>query len=187
MATGTISWVKFKKDAVEFIKRSEELRDSWEFMVLQEEPGKEILMKKHVYRKMKKNCSDECKEETITMTTTDGELGLSSDSDDSLFEECRALQSSSLSGLCSYEYHIIYSDSYSLPVLYFNSYKEDGRLLTLDEIWENIPCLYQTHVKEEKWSFVTQQDHPILCRPFYQLHPCHTADVMRNVPLDWSK
>ena len=31
-----------------------------------------------------------------------------------------------------------------------------------------------------KWGLVTQQEHPLLFRPFYHIHPCHTATVMER-------
>lgn len=75
-------------------------------------------------------------------------------------------------------YHVIYSLSYSVPVLYFNAYHENGKLLSLDEIWNKIPKCYQSET--DKWSTITQQDHPILGIPYFMIHPCYTADFMKN-------
>ncbi|XP_072025034.1 ubiquitin-like-conjugating enzyme ATG10 isoform X3 [Amphiura filiformis] len=80
-----------------------------------------------------------------------------------------------------YEYHIVYSSSYSVPVLYFTACKSDGKLLSLDEVWQAIPEYYQTRLQHQRWTFITQQEHPYLGRPFFQLHPCHTADLMHAV------
>lgn len=75
-------------------------------------------------------------------------------------------------------YHIIYSLSYSVPVLYFNVHHENGKLLTLDEIWNKIPKCYESET--DKWNTLTQQEHPILGMPYFMVHPCHTADFMKN-------
>lgn len=75
-------------------------------------------------------------------------------------------------------YHIIYSLSYSVPVLYFNAYHENGKLLSLDEIWNKIPKCYLSEI--DKWSTITQQEHPILGIPYFMIHPCYTADFMKN-------
>ncbi|XP_048255158.1 ubiquitin-like-conjugating enzyme ATG10 [Haliotis rufescens] len=102
--------------------------------------------------------------------------------------------SSSSSSVCQFEYHIVYSASYGVPVLYFNAYTQDGRLLSLDAVWNNVPQHYQDRFHHERWTILTQQEHPILGRPFFQLHPCHTADLMskldphscsRNYLLSW--
>jgi len=79
-----------------------------------------------------------------------------------------------------YEYHILYSNSYSVPVLYFTASKQDGRLISLEEVWESVPDVYRGRLEHEKWTFLTQQDHPYLGVPFYQLHPCHTANMMKK-------
>ncbi|ESO94518.1 hypothetical protein LOTGIDRAFT_67210, partial [Lottia gigantea] len=83
--------------------------------------------------------------------------------------------------MLTYEYHIVYSSSYSVPVLYFNVYKADGKLLSLENIWKIVPDVYQQELQADKWSILTQQEHPLLGRPFYQLHPCHTEMMMKNI------
>lgn len=80
----------------------------------------------------------------------------------------------------TFEYHIIYSESYSVPVLYFNGYHSDGRPLSLEEVWSNVPECYQDQISGNKWSILTQQEHPKLGIPCFMLHPCHTADLMSS-------
>lgn len=79
-----------------------------------------------------------------------------------------------------FEHHVVYSDSYSVPVLYFNAYYQDGTQLSLQEIWNLITDDYQ-HALQDKWSFLTQQEHPYLQRPFFQLHPCHTETMLKTL------
>lgn len=76
-----------------------------------------------------------------------------------------------------WEYHILYSPSYGVPVLYFNVRNTAGRLLSLDQIWAtlNVP----SEILAEKWSFVSQQEHPILLRPFFFLHPCKSIEILK--------
>ncbi|XP_005112886.1 ubiquitin-like-conjugating enzyme ATG10 [Aplysia californica] len=81
----------------------------------------------------------------------------------------------------TYEYHILYSESYAVPVLYVNIYKQDGKLVPLDTVWEMSPSSFQKLLGEDKWTILTQQEHPLLGRPFLQLHPCHTGDLMSQV------
>eukprot|EP00057_Strongylocentrotus_purpuratus_P010345 XP_011664819.1 PREDICTED: ubiquitin-like-conjugating enzyme ATG10 [Strongylocentrotus purpuratus] len=82
---------------------------------------------------------------------------------------------------CQFEYHIIHSASYNVPVLYFTACKSDGKLLTLEEVWRQVPGSYQERLRHQRWTFITQQEHPLLGRPFFQLHPCRTADLMKSV------
>ncbi|KAJ8305914.1 hypothetical protein KUTeg_016459 [Tegillarca granosa] len=60
-------------------------------------------------------------------------------------------------------------------------------MVSLEEIWRCVPSHYRDKLEVDKWSFLTQQEHPFLGRPFYQLHPCHTADLMKQVPGDSSQ
>lgn len=75
------------------------------------------------------------------------------------------------------EYHVVHSVSYQVPVLYFNATSPNGRSLSLEDTWR---LLSPVLVAEEtdRWRLVTQQEHPHLGRPFYHIHPCHTAAVM---------
>ncbi|XP_077981887.1 ubiquitin-like-conjugating enzyme ATG10 [Glandiceps talaboti] len=118
--------------------------------------------------------------DSIAMVTIDEEETIIHEDDNA------TIQTPGSISLCQYEYHVLYSLSYSVPVLYFNASKEDGKLLSLEEVWNNVPGSYQSRISDDRWSFITQQEHPLLCRPFYQLHPCHTADMMQAIGIDWS-
>lgn len=76
-----------------------------------------------------------------------------------------------------WEYHILYNISYSVPVLYFNVRDSAGKLLPLEKVWETLKV--PEKVLLEKWSFVTQQEHPVFRRPFYYLHPCKSFELFR--------
>ncbi|KAF0528298.1 Ubiquitin-like-conjugating enzyme ATG10 [Gigaspora margarita] len=81
------------------------------------------------------------------------------------------------------DYHIIYSTSYKVPVLYFNAYNSDGTLLTNDEIYSNlVHPLKHNDIKTAGFNgAISQQDHPTLLIPFYYLHPCETATLMTSI------
>lgn len=76
-----------------------------------------------------------------------------------------------------YEFHVVYSESYSVPVLYFNISHLDGSLLSLDDVWK----LFMHKNTSNMYETLTQQEHPILHRPFFLLHPCHTEELLRKV------
>ncbi|KAL6271060.1 hypothetical protein ACE6H2_027971 [Prunus campanulata] len=81
--------------------------------------------------------------------------------------------------VCYYDFHIVYSDSYRVPVLYFRSYYIDGHPLALDEIEKDLPACSAKVLLESKWTFITQEEHPYLNRPWYKLHPCGTSEWMK--------
>ncbi|KAI3900913.1 hypothetical protein MKW98_026480 [Papaver atlanticum] len=78
-----------------------------------------------------------------------------------------------------YDFHIVYSNSYRVPVLYSRGYRSDGQILTLDEIERDLPANSLKVLRESKWTFITQEEHPLLNRPWYTLHPCGTSEWMK--------
>ncbi|KAK7382776.1 hypothetical protein VNO80_01838 [Phaseolus coccineus] len=78
-----------------------------------------------------------------------------------------------------YDFHIIYSSSYRVPVLYFRSYHSDGQLLPFNEIEKDLPGHSAKLLSESKWTFITHEEHPYLNRPWYKLHPCGTSEWMK--------
>ncbi|XP_076881085.1 ubiquitin-like-conjugating enzyme ATG10 [Bidens hawaiensis] len=77
-----------------------------------------------------------------------------------------------------YDFHVVYSSSYGVPVLYFRARISDGQPLNKDEIEKNLPTESAKVMTESKWTFITQQEHPYLNRPWYTLHPCGTSEWM---------
>ncbi|KAJ1271723.1 hypothetical protein BS78_06G148100 [Paspalum vaginatum] len=78
-----------------------------------------------------------------------------------------------------YDYHVVYSFSYKVPMLYFRGYYTSGQLLTLDEVKEGLPSDSLKVLTESKWTFITQEEHPHLSKPWFTLHPCATSDWMK--------
>ncbi|XP_029931293.1 ubiquitin-like-conjugating enzyme ATG10 [Myripristis murdjan] len=93
---------------------------------------------------------------------------------------CRAPAESS-SRVLQYEYHVLYSCSYSVPVLYFRAFTLEGRSLSLDEVWSCVPPQYRARLQQSPWNTITQQEHPLLGQPFFLVHPCRTDELMRPV------
>ncbi|KAI4890439.1 hypothetical protein NFI96_010817 [Prochilodus magdalenae] len=80
-----------------------------------------------------------------------------------------------------YEYHVLYSCSYQVPILYFRASTLDGRLLSLEEVWNHVHPSYRKQLLQGPWDTLTQQEHPLLGQPFFMLHPCRTEEFMRPV------
>ncbi|XP_026799809.3 ubiquitin-like-conjugating enzyme ATG10 isoform X2 [Pangasianodon hypophthalmus] len=81
--------------------------------------------------------------------------------------------------LMHYEYHVLYSFSHQVPILYFRASTLDGQPLSLHEVWSNIHPNYRQRLLQGPWDALTQQEHPLLGQPFFMLHPCHTEEFMR--------
>ncbi|OIT32125.1 PREDICTED: ubiquitin-like-conjugating enzyme ATG10 [Nicotiana attenuata] len=78
-----------------------------------------------------------------------------------------------------YDFHIVYSSSFRVPVLYFRAYCSDGEPLAIEDLEKEFPAYTTQELAISKWTFITQEEHPYLNRPWYTLHPCGTGDWMK--------
>ncbi|RWS11694.1 ubiquitin-like-conjugating enzyme ATG10 isoform X4 [Dinothrombium tinctorium] len=87
----------------------------------------------------------------------------------------------------SFDYHIVYSDSYSTPILYFNAMNSDGSKLKVEEIWDLLSLSNENGLLtlDEKYKIygkmITQMEHPILGKPYFAFHPCKTSEFMSEL------
>ncbi|KAF9943293.1 hypothetical protein BGZ67_003056 [Mortierella alpina] len=103
-------------------------------------------------------------------------------------------------------FHIIFSPSYQVPVLYFNAYRhgeddvvllshrftekglnsgEYGTAIALEEIYESlVPEAWRSSIRDAGINGgISQQDHPILNVPYFYMHPCETVQLMETIAL----
>ncbi|KAL1444101.1 hypothetical protein MTO96_030048 [Rhipicephalus appendiculatus] len=71
-------------------------------------------------------------------------------------------------------YHVVYSASYGVPVMYFNVWRRDGSLLPLSDVWSLMPEVPAGATE------ASAMEHPIQGVPYFQLHPCKTAELMEQ-------
>ncbi|CAH0555663.1 unnamed protein product [Brassicogethes aeneus] len=74
----------------------------------------------------------------------------------------------------TYEHHVVFSLSYSVPMICFNVWKADGSVLSMEEYLN----INQNFDDSNMYNTITQLDHPVLCRPFLTLHPCKTQEII---------
>lgn len=175
MYLGLLSEDEYIRCVKDLHSKSEALQDGWNIM---HSRGKTYMSKKSVIS-LRNICSD------IISTSAAAGAGISDAAEMILDEEDNATlnknEIESSNAIIHLEYNVVYSESYSVPVLYFNIYYSDGRLLSLNEVWQLVPEYYRERLIDDKWTFLTQAEHPLHGRPFYQLHPCNTELLMSNV------
>ena len=166
----TITYPQFETFAKNFAALSEKVGDSWELRSAGDIPHVVYLVKTcaHVI--------DTATGGDCVLVDLGVEGNLVEENDDATVRH-DVLQCRSPVWL---EYHVVYSVSYSVPTLYLNAYHQNGKSLSIDDIWKLIPSFYGPST-DTKWEILSQQEHPILNRPFYYIHPCHTSTALSTV------
>uniref|UniRef100_A0A182NVF6 Ubiquitin-like-conjugating enzyme ATG10 n=1 Tax=Anopheles dirus TaxID=7168 RepID=A0A182NVF6_9DIPT len=80
----------------------------------------------------------------------------------------------------SFEYHVLYSESYAVPTLLFNIYDEGGARLNLEDAW-CVLNIDEAVPSSERYNAITMVHHPALFRPYLSLHPCKTSELMESL------
>lgn len=173
MAT-LVSSLEFKQEIEQFLRISEHVGDTWSIKVVDKSDYSTYYLCRTKYIKvpedkvLNKLHGDSLNSEYIY------------DIIDSIEDEDSCTVSIEDNKLnLRFEHHVLYSSSFCVPVLYFNCYKEDGSSLSLEELWKTVPLVHQSQITDNQWTTLTQTQHPLLGFPFFHLHPCHTADLMK--------
>ncbi|KAK2583811.1 hypothetical protein KPH14_009709 [Odynerus spinipes] len=158
---GTISWDEFLENAKSFVTISDQISDGWQLRGEQEVPAQAYLVrqKKHFI---------------LNETTAEN----SSDTENWAEQLCKDPYEAPTPNErpLVVEHHILWSMSYSVPVLYFNGWKSD------------FPGINRISVEEAQglvngstlnYSELSQSIHPILGTPYLQLHPCMSHELLQ--------
>uniref|UniRef100_A0A8C6LM83 Ubiquitin-like-conjugating enzyme ATG10 n=1 Tax=Nothobranchius furzeri TaxID=105023 RepID=A0A8C6LM83_NOTFU len=165
------------------LQRSEQLRDGWSWEVVQ--GSDEGYLRKTALRSVPdpqtSTCSSRPKQskeepDCASSLVPDSGRGELDEEDDG---SCIVSEGSSV--VLQYEYHILYSSSYSTPVLYFRAFTLEGRSLTLEEVWSFVHPNFRLCLQNSPLNALSQQEHPLLGQPFFYLHPCRTEEFMKLV------
>ncbi|XP_069367428.1 ubiquitin-like-conjugating enzyme ATG10 isoform X2 [Paralichthys olivaceus] len=181
------------------LQQSEQLRDGWSWESVQ---GSKVgYLRKTALRSVDINsipvwdqvgsssdsgsqtfCDQQQQEKSAVVTSCDAdsiEEDIADDDDDDGGGVCTVSEDSSK--VLQYEYHILYSCSYSTPVLYFRAFTLEGRSLSLEEVWSSVHPNFRIRLQNSPLDTITQQEHPLLGQPFFMLHPCKTEEFMKPV------
>jgi hypothetical protein len=143
----TLTEDDFKKQCIQFVSRSKQYADEGWYLSAKLDNGRLIKL-----------CLDNLDSSIIN---SEGKLMLMKD------EKRRSDKSETI---LNYEYNVIYSDSYEVPVMYFCVSDQNGAHAPLEQLL--------TAEHKDLSMVVNQVEHPLLFRPFFMIHPCRTKDFM---------
>jgi hypothetical protein len=75
---------------------------------------------------------------------------------------------------------IVYSDTWRVPVLYFQVERRNGSPLVRSHVLQLLNG-GDEGIRDHGWDFVSQEEHPISARPSFFLHPCQTSQRLALV------
>jgi len=153
-----------------FLRISNSINDTW---ILSERAGMKYLMKKNVLREsylQQHNYQEDTQESELNEVIE--------------LQDVATISSANKDGqkvAWSFDYHIVYSEVYCVPVLYFQCSNLDGSLVRVEHLLKSIEKHHLKEMEHAQWPAISQEDHPILSAPYFFLHPCRTAEMMQNV------
>uniref|UniRef100_UPI00358F5432 ubiquitin-like-conjugating enzyme ATG10 isoform X2 n=1 Tax=Myxine glutinosa TaxID=7769 RepID=UPI00358F5432 len=192
MLDGSLGEDAFTRSCQALVQQPQAAGDGWHFVTLPGAPGGGYLRKV----------------ELVILPSVGTESAASCLQCETSFEvdDDSASTFTSEKGLTArFEYHVVYSLSYAVPVLYLNAHTLDGRRLSLDSILSRASLTLRAGLDGAgtsrvsgaesqdgddydgrtecaiRWDGLTQQEHPLLGHPFYVLHPCRTAQLLQPI------
>lgn len=165
----SMKWNDFLKSANDFLEISKSLNDNWNLVEKDNDEGNTYL----VY-KQKINVSLLPHDEKLSNELEELEIEIPNEESSRTFVNTEEL--------LEIEYHVVYSISYQVPVLYFKGFRNDGKPINLEDAWK----IFKNPLADNKsqstmLSILTQSDHPVLFTPFLGLHPCRTAELLNQM------
>ncbi|KAK0089174.1 hypothetical protein PV325_008753 [Microctonus aethiopoides] len=166
---GTITWDEFVENAKSLIRVSDEILDSWKFNGDKDIPGQAYLT-----RQIKTFVNND-----LITGSVDGSYSMNNSNDMYKMSEVKdPFEASNDQEVpLIIEHHVLWSMSYSVPILLFNGYLSDfpGINPVSVELAQRL-----VHHGRLNYSELSQAIHPILGKTFLQLHPCMSKELIQN-------
>jgi hypothetical protein len=82
-----------------------------------------------------------------------------------------------------WNFSIVYSETWRVPVLYFHVQQRDGTPCTRNYVLEVLQGDSHSHQNKvaDSWDFVSHEEHPVSRCPSFFLHPCRTRERLETL------
>lgn len=168
---GTITWEEFINDAEILLKVSNDISDYWEIRGDKKIPGQAYLFH----------------QEKIFISSD--KVALLNSNTDEIYTNLQNVIDPFEAPSCNdspliIQHHILWSLSYSVPVLYFNAWLSD--FIGVNPV--NVESAQKLiHHGCLGYSELSQTIHPILGKTFLYLHPCMSKELLQITPKSKNK
>lgn len=170
---GTLTWEEFVNDAENLVRLSDKILDHWKFLGDKTQPGQAYLVRQEkLFVPIDYPIDDVLKTENEEKKKKEEDWHKEFDAKVDLFESSSCMERPLI-----IEHHILWSLSYSVPVIYFNGWKSDfpGINPVSVNVAQNLQKSHQLSYHE-----LSQAIHPLLGKAFLYLHPCGSDELLKN-------
>ncbi|XP_057324551.1 ubiquitin-like-conjugating enzyme ATG10 [Microplitis mediator] len=173
---GTITWEEFFENAKSFARVSDEIFDSWELRGDKDVPAQAYLVRrvKTFVSRDYLNCKDNVDFKKNLIKTNGDDDNDDGDIYDDPFEAKNNLDVPFIT-----EHHVLWSMSYSVPILFFNGWMSDFPGVNPVSV-ELAQKLVRDNDTSLGYNELSQAIHPILGTTFLQLHPCMSKELIQS-------
>ncbi|CAA91060.2 Ubiquitin-like-conjugating enzyme ATG10 [Caenorhabditis elegans] len=85
------------------------------------------------------------------------------------------------------ETHILYNSTYQVPTIWFNFFENNGSPLPFRTVIRDVLNISETEESEASIrSRISHYEHPFMGVLYYNIHPCNTSNIMKELNTDRS-
>ncbi|ULU04627.1 hypothetical protein L5515_013560 [Caenorhabditis briggsae] len=95
------------------------------------------------------------------------------------------LETLSSGKIVSADIHILYNSTYQVPTLWFNFFENNGAPIPFEEVVRDILKIPESEESDSSLrQRISHYEHPILGVLYYNIHPCNTEKIMKELKTD---
>ncbi|CAI2339876.1 unnamed protein product [Caenorhabditis sp. 36 PRJEB53466] len=84
------------------------------------------------------------------------------------------------------EAHILYNPTYKVPVLWFNYFENNGSPLPFSSVVRDVLKIPEQESEASIRTRISHFEHPYLGVLYFNIHPCNTSSIMKELNTDES-
>uniref|UniRef100_A0A8R1ILK5 Ubiquitin-like-conjugating enzyme ATG10 n=1 Tax=Caenorhabditis japonica TaxID=281687 RepID=A0A8R1ILK5_CAEJA len=86
--------------------------------------------------------------------------------------------------IISAEAHVIYNSTYQVPVIWFNYFENNGTPLQFSTVVRDVLQISEEESDASIRTRISHLEHPFLGVLYFNIHPCNTSGLMKELKTD---